>query len=71
MKTLHVKPLKDGRRHVLIELLKGEDIPVAAIKPNAFYRLSDPMDDQIIAGYILHSPQRVAWCSFSQKWVES
>ena len=68
MKVKHTKELKDGRRHVLIELAKGELIPVPPVDPDAFYRLNDPMDD-VVDGYLIKNPQRVCWDSLAQTWI--
>ena len=70
MKLLHEKVLKDGRIHVLIELGATEPFPVAPIQEDAYYQLSYPMDDTILQGHIIKDPQRVAWDSYSQKWVD-
>ena len=70
MKIKHTKILKDGRIHVLLELGATEAFPVEAIKESAFYKLNYPMDDTIIAGYILSNPQRIVWDSYSQKWID-
>lgn len=61
------KTLKNGTRRVTVTLSKGETLQ--AIDPGKFYRLGDPMDD-VVAGYILTHPNRVAWCSIEQKWVD-
>jgi hypothetical protein len=70
VKRLHTRNLKDGRRHVLIELAKGEPDPTPSVNPDAFYRLNDPMDD-VVAGYMIENPQRVYWDSLTQKWIEA
>ena len=70
MKLLHTKNLKDGRKHLLIELAVNERAPVPPINDGAFYQLSYPMDDTIIEGFILNNPQRVTWDSYSQKWID-
>ena len=70
MKVKYTKQLKDGRRHVLIELAPGELMPVRPINPDAFYRLNDPMDD-VVGGYLIKNPQRVCWDSLTQKWIEA
>ena len=69
MKVLHIKRLKDGRQHVLVELHKDEPVVVPSVNADAFYRLNDPMDD-VVAGYLLKCPQRVCWDSLTQKWIE-
>lgn len=70
MKVLHSKTLKNGRRHVLIELTPHEQLPVPPVDPDAFYRLNDPMDD-VVGGYLIWKPQRVCWDSLTQKWIEA
>lgn len=71
MKILNIKTLKDNRRHVLIELKSGEELPIAPLQSAGFYKLNHPMDDTIIEGHILKDPQRVHWDSYSQKWSEA
>jgi hypothetical protein len=70
MKLLNVKTLKDGRKHLLIEIGKTEMYPVEQFKANSYYKLNYPMDDTIIEGHILVAPQPVMWDSYSQKWVD-
>lgn len=70
MKVLHVKRLKDGRRHVWVELREGEPMVVPSVQEDAFYRLNDPMDD-VVGGYLIKNPQRVCWDSLTQEWVEA
>jgi len=70
MLTLHIKTLKDGRRHVLIELDALEPLPVAPVKLHAFYRLNEP-HDEIVQGFHISNPQRVCWDSLSQKWIDA
>lgn len=70
MKLKNIKTLKDGRRHVLLELDISELLPVPQLQDDAYYKLGYPMDDTIIAGHILRDPQRIMWDSYSQKWVE-
>jgi len=70
VKVKHIKTLKDGRRHVLIELTEHEHMPVPSVDPDAFYRLNDPMDD-VVGGYLIKNPQRVCWDSLTQTWIEA
>ncbi len=71
MKTLNIKTLKDGRRHLLIEIAPNEKYPVPPPESESFYKLGYPMEDQIIEGYILQGLQRMHWDSYSQKWTEA
>lgn len=70
MKVRYTKTLKDGRRHVLVELAIGEPVPRAHINEDAFYRLNYP-HDEIVQGHYINDPQRVYWDSLSQKWEEA
>lgn len=71
MKVLHGRVLKSGKRQILIELEKDEQMPVCPICDDKFYRLAYPMNDQVIAGHILKDPSPVTWCSFEQKWIST
>ena len=71
MKILNTKTLKDGRKHLLIEISPNEKPPEPALESHKFYKLGYPMDDQIVEGYILQGLQRMHWDSYSQKWVEA
>jgi hypothetical protein len=70
MKTLYTRELKDGRRHVLIELRAGERRPIPAVDPDAFYKLSE-LHDEVFRGRVLENPTRVYWCSLGQKWEDA
>lgn len=69
MKILHTKTLKDGRRHVLVELSKDEPNPSPSLDPKGFYKLNYPLEDEVIAGHLLTDLTPVHWCSATQKWV--
>lgn len=70
MKIKHTKVLKDGRRHVLVELGATEPLPVAPVKEDAYYQLNYP-HDEIVQGLHIISPKRVFWDTLSQKWVDA
>jgi hypothetical protein len=70
MKLLHTKSLKDGRRHVLMELCKDDPMPIRPPHKDHHYRLGYPMDD-VVAGHILKDMRRVFWDSLTQKWVDA
>lgn len=70
MKIRNTKILRDGRRHVLVELDPTEALPVAAYKDDAMYRLPYPMDD-IVPGRVISDARHVYWCPIGQEWVEA
>lgn len=70
MRILNTKTLKDGRRHLLIEVSKNEADPVPALEEHGFYKPKYPMDDMIIEGRLLTNPQQVVWDSLEQKWLD-
>ncbi len=67
MKIKHVKQLKSGERHVLVELDEGEHI--FGYHKDRYYKLGSPVDD-IVASHVLDEVVPVTWCSASQEWVE-
>lgn len=66
MKTLHVKELKSGKRHVLVELDAGEKL--VAVHEDRFYKTGYPQE-MVVSGHILTESVRVSWCSLGQEWV--
>ena len=70
MKILHVKTLKDNRKHILIELGSNESNNIINIKDGGFYKLGYPLDDQIIESHHLKSLISMAWDAYSQQWIE-
>lgn len=68
MKIKHERTLKNGMRHVLVELSPGEELE-QSLKADAFYRLQYPLEDQVYAGYILQNPERVVWDTLEQRWM--
>ncbi len=67
MKIKYERPLKNGKRHVLVELDAGESIQ--SIHDDKFYRLEYPMEEQVFAGHILRNPEPVVWDTFEQRWL--
>lgn len=67
MKIKYTKVLKDGRRHVLVELRPGEGMPSPAIEETAFYRLAYPPDD-VVQGHHIKNLEKVYWDPLSQGW---
>jgi hypothetical protein len=67
MKIKHVKLLKNGKTHALVELEPGEYI--ASYHDNRYYKLGYP-NEEIVASHVLDEAVPVTWCSASQEWVE-
>jgi hypothetical protein len=67
MNIKHVKTLKNGKCHVLVELDPGERI--AGYHDDRYYKLGYPVEE-IVAGHVLDQTVPVTWCSASQEWVE-
>jgi hypothetical protein len=67
MKIRHVKTLKNGKRHALVELDPGEH--VASYRESRYYKLGYP-SEEIVASHVLDEAVPVTWCSASQEWVE-
>lgn len=67
MKIKYERTLKNGKRHVLVELSKDESI--FSVNDEAYYRLQYPMEEQVFAGHIIREPERVVWDTYEQKWL--
>lgn len=67
MKLLHTKTLKDGRRHLLIEIPKGKS-ELLYIPEGSFFKLGYPCEDTVVQSHHLKDVQRVCWDAYSQKW---
>ncbi len=70
MKIIYTKSLKNGKRHVLVELTKDEPLPTPGILDDNHYRLGEPLQTEVVAGHILNQVRPVCWCSVSQEWVD-
>lgn len=66
MKVLHTKTLKNGKRHVLIELAEGEE--VMSFNEDEYYRLGGQVDD-VVRGHVITESDHVVWCSIEQRWI--
>lgn len=69
MRTILDQPRKGGKRRVVVELDEGEIL--IALQPNSHYRLSYPLEDQIMGTHIIDSPRKVVWDSLEQKWLDA
>jgi hypothetical protein len=67
MNIKHVRTLKNGKRHVLVELDEGERI--AGYHEDRYYKLGYPIED-IVEGRIIDEAVPVTWCSVEQRWAE-
>jgi hypothetical protein len=66
MKVKNTKTLKNGKRHLLVELDPDEEL--LALKGDEHYRIGYPIED-VMRGHILIESQHVTWCSLEQKWL--
>ena len=66
MKIKDRRELKNGKRHVLVELDANETL--VAIDADGFYKTGYPQED-VVQGHILIDSQRVTWCPLGQEWV--
>lgn len=76
MKTIRQTTKPNGVVRMTIELEPGEslrtcrqDEHLIIIKDNAYYKLGEPMSDEVFAGHILADAAPVYWCTLSQKWI--
>jgi hypothetical protein len=67
MKIKHTKRLKNGKRHVLVELDENETIHT--FDEDSYYKLGYPFDE-VVRGNNLTEAVQVMWCVIEQKWVE-
>jgi hypothetical protein len=69
MKILHTKTLKNGKRHVLIEL-RNDDEQLMSFRPEKYYKLGGQVDD-VVQGHVITESDAVYWCSIGQRWEEA
>lgn len=65
MKVKYSKTLKNGKRHMLVELNEGER--VTSFDEAKFYRLGGQVED-VVKGHVITEANQVVWCSISQEW---
>lgn len=66
MKVKHRRELKNGKRHVLVELDANETL--LTFDESGYYRLGGQVDD-VVRGHVITEAPRVHWCSVAQEWV--
>jgi hypothetical protein len=67
MKVKYRKELKNGKRHVLVELDEGETL--LTFDEDGYYKMGYPFDE-VVRGNNITESSRVMWCVLEQKWVE-
>ena len=66
MKIKHEKQLKNGKRHVLVELDEGDKL--MCFRDDRYFRLGGQLDD-VVGGHVITESEHVAWCSIEQRWM--
>jgi hypothetical protein len=66
MKVKHSRELKNGKRHMLVELDPRETI--MTFNEDWYYRLGGQVED-IVQGHVLTESEHVIWCSIEQRWL--
>ena len=65
MKVKHRRELKNGNRHVLVELDANETL--IAVDENRFYQLGGQVND-VHRGHVITEAKEVYWCGITQGW---
>lgn len=68
MKVRHRKELKNGKRHVLVELDANETL--IAFDADAYYKMGYPQEE-VVQGYIILDSVHVTWCVIGQEWISN
>lgn len=66
MKIKYKKELKNGKRHVLVEI--DADETLLTFDADGYYRLGYPFDE-VVRGNQITEADKVMWCVVEQKWV--
>lgn len=66
MKVKYRRELKNGKRHVLVEL--DPDETLLTFDENAHYRLGYPFDE-VVRGNNIAEADLVVWDVLEQKWI--
>lgn len=69
MKIIKTTHTKDGKIRTTVEC--DADETLLTVRLGAFYRMGEPLHDEVIADHIIESMQRVAWCSVEQCWRDA
>lgn len=67
MKTIRQTTKPNGVVRMTIELAPNEKL--VALKDDSYYKLGEPMKDEVFAGHILADATPVYWCSLLQNWI--
>jgi hypothetical protein len=63
----HRKILKSGNVQVLVELKPDEVL--ASFYKDGFYKLGEPLGDEVVQGDMLTTASQTSWCPVEQAWV--
>lgn len=77
MKIFKSTPRPNGKVRMIVELEANEEIrsfkegqSLVLIDPDHYYKLGEPMRDEVFAGHILADAKRTHWCTLEQKWID-
>jgi hypothetical protein len=77
MKIIKDTPKPGGARRLIIELEEGEDIRLVRrgqtaviVEDGAFYKLGEPLHEDVFAGHILAGATPTTWDTLSQRWID-
>ena len=66
MKIKYSKELKNGKRHMLVELDPKEKL--MTIDEDGYYKTGYP-HEEVVGGHVIAEAVPVTWCSLGQEWV--
>lgn len=58
---------RHGKEVLTVEIDAGEQL--MAFRDDRFYRLGEPLDEEIVYGHNITGAREVEWCTVSQKWI--
>lgn len=67
MKIISRRTNKQGKEVLTVELDAGEQL--CAFRDDRFYRLGEPLSDEVVYGSLISDACEVQWCSASQQFV--
>lgn len=77
MKIIKTTPWPNGTTRMIVELAPGEQLhacpegkTTVTLDPDKYYKLGEPLHDDVFAGHILAGARSTYWCTLAQKWVD-